>query len=70
SIPEFPTLRTIYDMYEDYRFDSQGVQDLRSECIRLKSRISDAGAMAALRKLIYGCDEAIKAKCDLMFVCD
>ena len=70
SIPDFPTLRTIYDMYEDYRFDFAGTQNLRDECTRLKYRLTHELAIKALRKLIYGCDEAIKAKCDLMFVCD
>jgi hypothetical protein len=70
SIPEFPHLRTIYDMYEDYSFDIEEAQELRDECTRLKKRLNDELAIKAVRKIIYGCNQAIEAKCNLMFVCD
>ena len=70
SIPEFPRLRTIYDMYEDYVFDTNEARELRDECTRLKMRLTEEPSIRAVRKLIYGCDKAIEANCSLMFVCD
>ena len=70
SIPEFARLRTIFDMYEDYVFTQPEAEELRAECIQLKSRLTDDAAVKALRKLIYACDEAIKANCTFMLVCD
>ena len=70
SLLEFPTLRRIFDTYEDYRFDLEEVEVLRKECITLMSRTPDSGANKALRKLVYGCDQALHAECSLKFVCD
>lgn len=70
SLPNFPRLRTIYDMYEDYIFDVSQAHELRNECAQLKERLTDEPALRAVRKLIYGCDRAIEAQCNLMFVCD
>jgi hypothetical protein len=70
SLSEFPRLRTIYDMYEDYRFSLEETNELRAECIEVKARVIDEAALKAVRKLIYGCDLAIKTKGDLMFSCD
>ena len=70
SLPDFPMLRRIFDMYEDYRFDVTEVEALRQECATLMSRTPDPAANIALRKLLYGCDNALHAQCDLMFVCD
>jgi hypothetical protein len=70
SLPEFPRLRTIYDMYEDYQFSVTETQELRAECIKAKARLMDEPALKAIRKLLYGCDMAIKTNGALMFSCD
>ena len=69
-MPDLPMLRRIFQMYEDYRFDVVEVNELRKECTTLVARAADSAANKALRKLIYGCDEALNATCGLMFVCD
>ena len=70
SLPEFPLLRRIYDMYEDYVYRPHEAALLHQECSVLRKRFDIPAADKALRKLIYGCDKALEAKCDLMFVCD
>lgn len=70
SIPDFPRLRTIFDMYEDYLFELQEAVELRDECYQAKNQLNHEAADKALRKIIYGCDKAIEANCSLMFVCD
>lgn len=70
SIPNYPTLRTIYDMYEDYEFDLTQTKTLREECIKLRPQATEPEAIKALRKLIYGCDQAIALNGNLFFSCD
>lgn len=70
SISEYPMLARIYDMYEDYLYTPEEITKLRDECLLLKLNLTESNAVKALRKLIYACDEASKAGCNLMFVCD
>ena len=70
SIPEYPMLGRIWDNYDDYIFTPEEIGKLRDECLKLKVGISEPNAVKALRKLVYACDEASKAGCNLMFVCD
>jgi hypothetical protein len=70
SIPEYPMLGQIWDNYEDYVFTPEEIVKLRNECLKLKAEVTEPEAVKALRKLIYACDEASKAGCNLMFVCD
>lgn len=70
AIPEYPMLSRIWDNYEDYVFTPEEIEKLRNECLQIKAGVAEANAARALRKLIYACDEASKAGCNLMFVCD
>jgi hypothetical protein len=70
SIPEYPMLVRIFDMYEDYVFTHEEIIKLRNECLKLKSELTEPNAVRALRKLIYACDEASEVGWALMFVCD
>ena len=67
---EFPLLTAFDDMYQDYIFEPDRAIELKRECETLKSRLDDSRAIKALRKVIYGCDKALEANCNLMFVCD
>jgi hypothetical protein len=70
SIPEYPMLGRIFDMYEDYVFTPEEVERLREECLRVKSFASNPAADLGLRKLIYACNEASKERRSLEFICD
>jgi hypothetical protein len=70
SIPEYPMLSRIFDMYEDYVFAPKEVETLRQECLKLKAIFVSGAADLGLRKLIYACEEASKENRSLMFVCD
>lgn len=70
SVPDYPMLARIYDMYEDYLYTPEEITELRSECLRLKTKLTEPNAVKALRKLIYACNEVSKTGCNLMFVCD
>lgn len=72
-IAEFPECRILgaeYDMYEDYIFDKEKVSDLRRECLQIKEITSSKKADRSLRKLLYGCEAALRESSYLVFVCD
>ena len=58
--PEFPMLDRINHIYTDAYYTAEEVKSLRDECLKLKSATQDSAADLGFRKLIYGCDEAIK----------
>jgi hypothetical protein len=70
SIPEYPMLGRIFDMYEDYTFSPDEVVRLRDECVRARALSSEAAADVALRKIIYCCDVASAGSLHLVFFCD
>lgn len=70
SIPGYPTLNRIFDMYEDYEFAPEELPRLREECLMVKARTSNPKAVKALRKLVLACDEASKRGFSLVFICD
>jgi hypothetical protein len=70
TTPEYPLLARIFDMHEDYFYTPKEVSALREECLLLKTKVNEQGAVKALRKLIYACVEVLKIGCNLMFVCD
>ncbi|MCM3869795.1 MAG: hypothetical protein ND895_03710 [Pyrinomonadaceae bacterium] len=70
SIPKYPMLARIFDMYEDYEFAPDELPRLRAECQEVKSETSNPVAIKALRKLIFASDEASKRGFSLMFICD
>ena len=70
SIPEYPMLTRIFDMYEDYQYAPEELPKLREECLSVKSKTSNPGAIKALRKLILAGEEASKRGFHLLFICD
>ena len=70
TIPAYPKLARLFDMYEDYQFKPEELPLLREECLVVQSTTSNAAALKALRKLIFACDEAARRGCHLLFICD
>ena len=70
TIPEYPMLARIFDMYKDYQFTPEELPWLREECLSVKSKTSNPQAIRALRKLIFACDEASRRGFHLLFICD
>ena len=69
-IPEYPALALISDTYVELLFMPDHVLQLRSECSQVKLRSTPPGAVRALRKLIYACDEATKRGFSLLLIGD
>ena len=69
-ISMFPMLNRIEEMYADALYYAHEVSLLREECVKLQSFTADKSADLGLRKLIYGCDEALKAGLCLGLWCD
>jgi hypothetical protein len=68
---EFPLISEIDGgLFQDFIFEPPRASELKRECERLKAELSDPDPTKALRKLIYGCDQALAANCNLMLVCD
>jgi hypothetical protein len=67
SIPDYPMLGRIFDMYEDYTFTPNEVVLLRDECVRARALSSESSADVALRKIIYCCDVASAESRHLVF---
>jgi len=70
SIPDYPMLSRLFDMYEDYKFAPNELPKLREECERLKLRTTNTEGLKALRKLIFAADQASQRGFHLMFICD
>jgi hypothetical protein len=70
SIPDYPLLGRIFQMYEDYVFSPEELGGLREECLKVKAIVQSPAADLGLRKLIYACDEASKHGLHLVFSCD
>jgi hypothetical protein len=69
-IPEFPMLGRINYLFEDVFFDAGEVEQLRNECLKIKTATTDAAADLGLRKLLYSCDEALKDNFGIELTCD
>ena len=69
-ISTFPMLNRIEEMYADALYQADEVTSLREECVKLKAFTTNKSADLGLRKLIYSCDEAIKAGLCLGLWCD
>ena len=69
-ISAFPMLNRIEEMYADALYYADEVDTLREECVKLKLFTTDKAADLGLRKLIYCCDEALKAGLSIGLWCD
>ena len=70
AFPQFPLLTAYQDMYKDYVLDSVELSELLNECMILQKNTLSHAADLALRKLIYGCVEALKDDGCLIMICD
>jgi hypothetical protein len=70
SIPEYPMLGRIWDMFEDVSYNSEESKQLREECLKLKSLTTNLRAIRGLEKLIAASDEAIIADTALWLASD
>lgn len=69
-ISAFPMLNRIDEMYADALYQADEVSLLRQECVKLKDFTTNKSADLGLRKLIYSCDEALKARLCMGLWCD
>ena len=60
SIPDYPMLGRIWDIYIDVSYQPEEIFRLRDECLRVKESTSNPMAIRGLEKLIAGCDAALK----------
>ena len=70
SMPNYPLLGRIWDIYEYGSYRPNEIAQLREECLRIQNNTSNEKALAALTKLVTACDEASKNSSGLLFVPD
>jgi|SRR5215468_11222014 len=70
EFPQFPLMISYEDMYQDYVLGPNEISALLKECRALQQNPLSREADLALRKLIYGCEEAAKDNAYLLFICD
>jgi hypothetical protein len=69
-IPEYPMLSYINGVYLDAVFESDEVQALEDECIRLAKSTSSPLALSGLQKLLKMCAEARTLGLCIYMMCD
>jgi hypothetical protein len=70
SLPEYPMLGRIWDMYVDAKYTKAEVEQLHNECLAIQASTTNTNALEGLEKLIRACDEAIRAKQGLFLASD
>ena len=70
SIPNYPMLARIYDMYDDAIYPSADLPLLRDECVTLTSKIHNRWALEMVETLITACDLASADGWGLFLMCD
>ena len=70
SIPDYPFLGRIFDMYEDAVYEASEVEPLRNECVKAQGASNDERSIRALSKVMLACDKAIERNLGLLFISD
>lgn len=73
ALEDYSMLGRIWDTYIDITYESDEVDELRAECLRvipIAANKSNHVALEALNKLINACDEALKVGASLVFTSD
>jgi hypothetical protein len=70
SIPDYPMLSQIWDIYNYANYRPEEIAQLREECLKVQTNTSNENGLAALAKLVAACDEASKLGSGLLFVPD
>ena len=70
AIPEYPLLARMWNEYEDAFYAPDEIDNLRNECLSVKSKTEDTIALKGLDKLIRCCNLAIKENIGLFMAGD
>lgn len=70
TIPAYPLLGRIHDLFIYVIYKPEEVGQLRDECLRVQSTTSNEKALATLKKLVRSCDEASKIGSGLLLAPD
>jgi hypothetical protein len=70
EIPDYPMLSRMDDILHDAIFEGDEVEQLRRECLRVKSGTSNVLALRGLEKLIHICDWARSLNLNIFLMCD
>ncbi len=70
ALRTYPLLGRISDMYIYVCYESEEVQQLREECLRVQRLTTNPKAAQGLVKLVQACDEALINGSGLLFVPD
>jgi|SRR5687768_8007952 len=70
EIPGYPMLSRINGVYYDAVFESQEVETLRQECMRVKSSTSNPIALKGVDKLLKICDWAQRLNLSVFLMCN
>jgi hypothetical protein len=68
--PDYPLLSRICGKYYDAVFETDEVEGLRGECLRVKSFAASPLALKGLEKLIQICDWARQLNLSIFLMCD
>ena len=67
TIPEYPMLGRMSDLFGYVTYRPEEIEQLRVECARIQSGTVNQKAISGLAKLIEACDEASKVNSGLLF---
>ncbi len=70
EIPGYPMLSRINNIYHDAVFEGDETEQLREECLRVKTNTSRAEALSGLDKLIHICEWARELNLNIYLMCD
>ena len=70
SIPDYPMLGRLWDLFMYASYKPEEVNRLRDECLKVKDSTSNEKALGGLAKLVKACDEALKRGYGLLLVPD
>lgn len=66
----YEMLGRIWDIYQDAEYCPKEINQLYEECLEIQQRTQNKYALSALKKLIFGCQEALKIKSGLFLSSD
>jgi len=66
AIPDYPMLARISDLFMYVRYMPEEIEQLRNECVKIRSSASNEKAVRGLAKLLGACDEASKVGSGLL----
>lgn len=70
TIPQYPYLARIWDIYIDIYYKPEEIKDMLGECIQIKSQSANVLAEQGLTKLIKACEIALRENSGLLLLSD